>query len=91
MLKPDTEHAWDLPPKEAIALQSVLASRVRFAPPPERIETVGGIDVSIRRGNARAAVVVMALPELRAIERVWTDAPILNRRGPYSRPANSYI
>jgi deoxyribonuclease V len=80
VLKPVTEHAWDLPPKEAVTLQRALASRVRFAPPPERIETVGGIDVSMRRGNARAAVVVMALPELQEIERVWTDAPI---RYPY--------
>lgn len=76
MRKPVFEHAWDLPPKEAIALQRALASRVRFAAPPAPIETVGGIDVSMRQGNARAAIVVMTLPTLQEIQRVCVDAPI---------------
>ena len=75
MLKPVQNHPWDLAPRDAIALQDELAAQIVFAPPPT-IERVAGIDVSMRRGVARAAVVVMSMPELREQERVCVDAPI---------------
>ncbi len=74
--RPVVRHPWDLAPREATALQTELAARVRFSPPPEPMETVAGIDVSMYKGNARAAVIVLTLPELEEIERVCIDAPI---------------
>jgi deoxyribonuclease V len=76
LLKPVLEHRWDLEPRDAIALQTELATRLVFSPPPVPIELVAGVDVSMRRGVARAAVVVMTMPDLREIERVCVDAPI---------------
>ncbi len=76
MLKPVRNHSWDLEPRDAIALQTELAGQLVFAPPPAEIELVAGVDVSMRRGVARAAVVVMTMPELHEQERVCADAPI---------------
>lgn len=50
-------------PAEAVALQRALAPRVREeALPP--VGTVAGVDVSVRAGRVRAAVVVLGLPGL---------------------------
>lgn len=80
MLAPTFTHSWDLAPRDAIALQAELVLRVRVEPPAAPIEIVAGVDLSVRRGLARAAVVVMALPALCELERVCVDAPI---RYPY--------
>jgi deoxyribonuclease V len=59
-------HRWDLPVKEAKALQSQLAERVitETTFDPVAVETVAGLDVGFRGGLARAAVVVLSLPDL---------------------------
>ena len=63
-------HNWDLSPKAAIALQRELASRLVSdrALDLESIRTVAGVDVSVRGGLARAAVVVMSFPDLTVVE-----------------------
>ncbi len=76
MLAPIYTHPWDLAPRDAIALQSELAGKVRLAPPPAPLTSVAGVDVSLCRGIARAAVVVMAFPEMRELERVCAEAAI---------------
>jgi len=76
LLTPVPTHPWDLAPKDARALQVELAAQVRIAPPIAPITMVAGVDVSLRRGIARAAVVVLALPALVELERVCVDAPI---------------
>ena len=65
-------HSWDLKPKAAIALQSELAARLVSDAPLEidSIRRVAGVDVSVKDGQSRAAVVVMSFPELSHIETV---------------------
>lgn len=65
-------HDWDLSPKDAIALQMKLAARLVSASPLDlsRIDTVAGVDVSVKGGHACACVVVLSFPELDHIETV---------------------
>ncbi len=69
-MKIDNLHAWQLSPKAAVALQRELApSLVDDAPLDLRqVQTVAGVDVSVRAGLSRAAVVVMRLPGLDIVE-----------------------
>lgn len=65
-------HDWNLSPSSAIALQAELASRLEGDSPVEidRIEHVAGVDVSVKGGQSRAAIVVMSFPELSTVETV---------------------
>jgi len=56
-------------PDEAIRIQERLADEVDPAPRPDAVETVAGIDVSIRDDTAQAAVVVLTLPDLEVVDR----------------------
>ena len=75
-MKIDQLHEWDLSPKAAVALQRELAPRlIDDVPLPlERIATVGGLDVSVRGGRTRAAVVVMSFPQLEILEIARAEA-----------------
>ena len=65
-------HRWDVSPREAVAIQRDLAAEVRQEPLPSPIETIAGIDVSIRGNLAQAAVVVLRFPALEVVDRaVW--------------------
>ncbi len=65
-------HDWNVTPKEAVALQRELAPEVRAAPLDEAIdgpvETVAGVDVSIRGDLAQAAISVLRLPEMEVVD-----------------------
>ena len=65
-------HDWDLSPKSAIALQAELAARLISDRPLaiDRIKRVAGVDVSVKGGQTRAAIVVMSFPDLSPIETV---------------------
>lgn len=65
-------HDWDLSPKAAVALQSDLASRLVSDAPLtlSALKSVAGVDVSVKNGISRAAVVVMSYPGLSIIETV---------------------
>ena len=65
-------HDWDLRPKDAIALQKELATQLESASPLDlnRIRTVAGVDVSVKRGLTCACVVILSFPELEEIETV---------------------
>ncbi len=65
-----------LSPREAMGLQAELAGRVRRAPLPRRIETVAGVDVSVRGGRARAAVVALSFPALEIVEQHAAEVPL---------------
>jgi len=71
-------HSWDLTPKEAIALQKNLATRVetedRFSPP----KTVAGIAVGFPEGRnkARAAAVLFSFPELEVLDQAVVTKPV---------------
>lgn len=69
-------HRWDLSPKEAIALQWELAGRVRREDDQGRWRTVAGVDVGVRHGVARAAVVVLTYPALQEVARAVAEAPV---------------
>jgi len=63
------EHAWDVSPNEAKRIQERLVSKVDTTPQPDDIETVAGVDVSIRDDTAQAAVAVLRLSDLELIDR----------------------
>jgi deoxyribonuclease V len=76
MLLPGFEHPWNLSPRQAADLQRQLAARVERHDRLGSIETVAGIDVGIVGDTARAAVVVLNLPDLSVIERVRAERPL---------------
>ena len=62
-------HSWDVSPDEAKQIQHRLVPSVRETPLEGDVETVAGIDVSIRDDTAQAAIVVLSLPELDVVDR----------------------
>ncbi|EAR22849.1 deoxyribonuclease V [Nitrococcus mobilis] len=71
MLMPvDPGHDWSVTPKEAIALQRILAARVHLQSGPKQVRCVAGVDTGfVDHGRmARAAVVVLSFPELVPLE-----------------------
>lgn len=63
------EHSWEVSTDEAKRIQHRLASEVEAVRLPDNIETVAGIDVSIRDDTAQAAIAVLELPGLRVVDR----------------------
>lgn len=70
------EHPWDVSPTEAVALQRDLAEHVRFEALPVEVETVCGVDVSVRDDRVRTALVVMSLPGLEIVEHATWEGPV---------------
>lgn len=74
-------HAWDLTPKEAMALQARLRDRVERADRIGEVRRVAGVDVGFEQDGriTRAAVAVLDFPALaladRAVTRVATSFP----------------
>jgi deoxyribonuclease V len=66
----DLLHAWDVSPGEAIAIQQQLRGLIRqeWDPMSAEVRRVAGIDVGIKKGVARAAVVVLTYPELAPLD-----------------------
>ena len=62
------EHAWDVSTDEAKAIQHRLVEDVEEIPLRTDVETVAGVDVSIRDDTAQAAVVVLSLPDLTVVD-----------------------
>jgi Deoxyinosine 3''endonuclease (endonuclease V) len=61
-------HDWDVSPDEAKRIQRRLASEVRETPLPDTVETIAGVDVSVRNDIAQAAVAVLRLPNLDVVD-----------------------
>ena len=74
-------HRWDVPPKEAVALQRQLCGLVVCADQLGPVQRVAGVDVGFEADNTitRAAVAVLRFPELslkhHAIARLPTTFP----------------
>jgi deoxyribonuclease V len=70
-------HAWNLTPPEAIALQKQLAAEIVADQPLDlaAINTVAGVDVSVKNNVSQAAVVVLTYPDLEVIETVRAQTP----------------
>ena len=71
-------HRWDLSPAEAKDLQIKLSEKViaKTAFEPAAVRTVAGVDVSIRKRMARAAVVVLKLEDLKPVDWAVSEAPV---------------
>jgi len=71
-------HPWNLPVKEAEALQARLAAQVisRTAFKRKAITTVAGIDVGFQGDVARAAAVVLSFPGLEPLDFSLGEAPV---------------
>jgi len=76
VLTPRYCHPWDISPQEAIELQWELAKRISLDTGANTYRTVAGVDVGVKGELARAAVVVMVLPELSILERVVIERPV---------------
>ena len=61
-------HDWNVSTDEAKRIQRRLASEVTERALPDGVETVAGIDVSVRDDTAQAAVSVLRLPELDVVD-----------------------
>ena len=69
-------HSWDVTPREAVTIQRELAEHVLFEPLPSAIETVAGVDVSVREDRVRAALVVLSLPGLDVVDQATWEGPV---------------
>jgi deoxyribonuclease V len=70
-------HNWNLTPDEAVRVQSELRSGLILTWDERPVATIGGVDISIKTENARAAIVVLSYPELKPLESVIADAPLV--------------
>jgi deoxyribonuclease V len=68
-MAPRSIHGWDVTPREAIALQQELRSRVRSEPLASEPRTIAGADISFNKfaETIYAGIVVLSLPDLRVI------------------------
>jgi len=79
MMRRCVRHAWNVTPREAVAIQRRLAARLCLRDdfgPLEDIRAVAGSDVAFERRErwGRAAVVVFSFPELEEVESAtWED------------------
>lgn len=71
-------HAWQISPKEAVALQRRLAAEVAAAGSVPAVRYVAGADISTERNSAdaHAGVVVMSYPDLKVVERCGAKSPL---------------
>lgn len=70
------DHSWDVSPDEAKQIQQRLAPEVTETPLADEVNTVAGIDVSIRDDTAQAAIVVLRLPELERVDAAVHRCPV---------------
>jgi deoxyribonuclease V len=69
-------HSWDLDPKQAIEVQRGLRERLVLAWDGRAVRTVAGVDVSVKAGRARAAIVVLRFPDLAPLEAATAERPV---------------
>lgn len=70
-------HPWTLNPDQAIELQAKLRDRLVLTWDEGEVTIIGGVDVSYKEEQARAAIVVMGYPDLAPIESVTVKIPIV--------------
>ncbi len=70
-------HRWDMSPSEAIRLQLTLAAQVDTQTPLDlmAMRRVAGVDVSVKNGVSRAAIVILTFPELAVLEIATAEMP----------------
>ena len=77
-VRPKRRHRWDLTPREAIALQKRMRSRLIVRGGPRRPRLIAGADVAYDKASARcfAAVVVLSAPGMRVVEEASAESAI---------------
>ncbi|MFW6115598.1 MAG: deoxyribonuclease V [Chloroflexota bacterium] len=68
-------HPWHVSPTQAAQIQRGLRRHVVMQPLKDQLEFVAGVDVSVKKGRARSAVVVLSWPALEPIEAVTAERP----------------
>jgi deoxyribonuclease V len=65
-------HDWNVEPREAVALQRTLQSRIQLIPLATRPETIAGADISFNRYSSTvySGIIVLSLPFLEVVEQV---------------------
>ncbi|HLF25401.1 MAG TPA: deoxyribonuclease V [Anaerolineae bacterium] len=69
-------HPWNLSPDKAIALQKELRDRLVLKWDDRPVNSVAGVDVSIKTDTARAAIAVFRYPDLKPLASVTADVPL---------------
>src|SRR5687768_15995350 len=70
-------HNWNLTPQEAMRVQADMRDRLVLRWDGRPVSTIGGVDVSIQTESTRAAIVILRYPELKPIEAVLAEAPLV--------------
>ncbi|HJR80842.1 MAG TPA: deoxyribonuclease V [Anaerolineales bacterium] len=70
-------HPWDLSPQEAARVQTEMRAQLVLTWDNRPVTTIGGVDVSIKTESAQAAIVVLSYPDLKPIEGVTANAPLV--------------
>jgi deoxyribonuclease V len=73
--QPVLSHPWDVSPAEAREVQNRLRERVSVRPVAHQPQVVAGVDVSVKGGVARAAVVLLSYPGLIPSQAVTAEMP----------------
>ena len=70
-------HPWSVTPAEAVAIQQALRARVETTDRLPQIRHVAGVDVGFEDGGrvTRAAVAVLAYPDLQPVDRALARLP----------------
>ena len=66
-------HTWSLSPKEAARVQEMLPPHLDLSWDGRTVHSVAGIDVSVKDGRARAAIVILSFPALEPIEAATAE------------------
>lgn len=74
-MKTVSPHRWDVSPSKAKEIQQGLRSRVSTERTFGQVSTVAGVDVSIKDGVARAAIVVLSYPGLTPLDYSLAELP----------------
>jgi len=75
-MRPVNTHPWDVSPAEAREIQRQMRGRVLVQPPDHQPESVAGVDVGIKDGQARAAVVLLSYPDLVPFRAATAEMPV---------------
>lgn len=72
---PVRTHPWRVPPDRAEEIQRGLRQHVIVEPLRQSPEVVAGVDVSVKDGQSRAAVVLLSFPDLDPLQAATATRP----------------
>jgi deoxyribonuclease V len=70
-------HNWNLTPQEAMHIQKDMQGQLILRWDDRPVNTIGGVDVSIKGEFTRAAIVVLRYPDLTPVEAALEDVPLV--------------